>query len=56
MATRKQKVKVGLFLVICSLLIAGGVLLISGFKHEVRIPYWVEFDESVLGLSAGSLV
>ena len=56
MATRKQKAKVGLFLVICALLIGGGVLLISGYKHEERTPYTIEFEESVLGLYKGSLV
>ena len=56
MATRKQEAKVGLFLVICVLLIGGGVLLISGYKHEERTPYIIEFEESVLGLYKGSLV
>ncbi len=56
MATRAQKAKVGLFLIICSLLIAGGLTLISGFQYEEKIPYWVEFDESVLGLSTDGLV
>jgi len=56
LATRKQKAKVGLFLVICALLIGGGVLLISGYKHEERTPYVIEFEESVLGLYKGSLV
>ena len=56
MATRKQKAKVGLFLVICTLLIGGGVLLISGYKHEERTRYVIRFEESVLGLYKGSLV
>ena len=56
MATRAQKTKVGLFVVICALLIAGGLTLISGFQYEEKIPYWVEFDESVLGLGADGLV
>ncbi|HUW62633.1 MAG TPA: MlaD family protein [Candidatus Bathyarchaeia archaeon] len=56
MATRKQKAKVGLFLVICILLIAGGVLLISGYRHEPKVNYWSEFHESVLGLGTNSVV
>ena len=56
MATRKQKAKVGLFLVICILLIAGGVLLISGYRHEPKVNYWSEFPESVLGLGTNSIV
>jgi phospholipid/cholesterol/gamma-HCH transport system substrate-binding protein len=55
-ATRKQKAKVGLFLVICILLIAGGVLLISGYRHEPKVNYWSEFHESVLGLGTNSVV
>jgi len=55
-ATRKQKAKVGLFLVICILLIAGGVLLISGYRHEPKVNYWSEFRESVLGLGTNSVV
>ena len=56
MATRAQKAKVGLFVVICGFLIIGGALLIRGYKIEERFPYWIEFDESVLGLGAGGLV
>lgn len=56
MATRAQKTKVGLFLVICMALITIGILIISGFKNEVRYNYWVEFDESILGLGAGGIV
>jgi ABC-type transporter Mla subunit MlaD len=56
LATRAQKTKVGLFLVICVLLIAGGLLLISGLRYEEKTPYWVEFDESVLGLGNDGLV
>ena len=56
MATRAQKMKVGLFVVICVLLIVGGLTLISGFQYEEKIPYWIEFDESVLGLATDGLV
>ncbi len=56
MATRAQKAKVGLFLVICLILMAGGLMLVSGYKHEEQIPYRIEFEESVLGLSTGGTV
>ena len=56
MATRAQKTKVGLFVVVCAAIIVAGVLIISGYKNEVRIPYWVEFDESILGLGSGGIV
>jgi len=47
---------VGLFLVICLLLIVGGVVLITGLKYEPRVQYYIPFRESVLGLSTGGLV
>lgn len=56
MATRAQKTKVGLFLVICGLMAAAAILTISGYKHVPRELYWIEFDESILGLSKGSIV
>lgn len=56
MATRAQKTKVGIFLVSCMLISAGALLLISGYKHEEQIPYWIEFDESVMGLGDGGFV
>lgn len=56
MATRTQKIKVGVFLLVGIVLIAGGLLLISGLRRGDRVPYVVRFDESVLGLAAGSQV
>ena len=56
MATRAQKAKVGLFMIICSALIVVGLFLVSGRKLEERRPYWMEFEESVLGLSDGAIV
>lgn len=41
---------------ICALLIVGGLLLISGYKKEPTIEYWIEFNESVLGLGPGGQV
>ncbi len=56
MATRRQKTRVGLFLIACALLIAAGLVVVSGYKHEAKSNYEVEFNESVLGLSSGSVV
>lgn len=56
MATRAQKTKVGLFVVACAVLIAAGLITISGYKHEERTRYWIQFDESLLGLGTGGLV
>jgi ABC-type transporter Mla subunit MlaD len=52
-ATRVQKTKVGLFLISCGLIVGGILTLISGYNKEELLPYWIEFDESVLGLSSG---
>lgn len=46
----------GLFLMICLLLIVGGVVLITGLKYEPRIQYYIPFQESVLGLGTGGMV
>ena len=35
---------------------AAAILTISGYKHVPRELYWIEFDESILGLSKGSIV
>lgn len=56
MATRAQQTKVGLFLVICLAAIVAGLVLVSGRRMEVRVPYWIEFEESVLGLGQGATV
>lgn len=56
MATRKQKVKVGIFLVSCFLLIAGGIVMIIGLFEDQGKNYWIEFEESVLGLYEGGMV
>ena len=56
MATRAQKTKVGIFIIACGILIAAGVLIMIGYNHEERLPYWIEFDESVLGLVIGGTV
>lgn len=54
MATPRQKVQVGVFLSICGLLLVGTLVVLSGVQREVSVPYFIEFDESVSGLAAGS--
>lgn len=56
MATRAQKTKVGVFLILCATLIAGGLLLVAGFRQGNKLPYEIVFDRSVLGLYKGGLV
>ncbi len=56
MATRRQKAQVGVFLVTCILLIVCGVMLIMGLNYEPHVRYYIEFTESILGLSVGGLV
>ena len=48
MATQKQKVKVGVFLIACLVLIVGGAMLIKGMYHDPGEEYTLELDESVL--------
>ena len=56
MATRKQKVKVGAFLGVCIGLSVAATMVITGLYKEPGTPYWLEFDESILGLYEGGLV
>lgn len=56
MATRQQRVKVGVFMLISTGLMVWGLVVIAGYRHGERIAYWVEFEESVLGLSVGNMV
>ena len=56
MATRKQKIKVSLFLIICVAIMAVSAEVISGFYKEPGISYWMEFNESILGLYEGGMV
>jgi phospholipid/cholesterol/gamma-HCH transport system substrate-binding protein len=55
-ATRGQKIQVGLFLVIGSALIALAFVIVAGLRAEQQTPYFMEFNESILGLSKGSTV
>ena len=56
MATRKQKVKVGAFLGVCIGLLAVATMVITGLYKAPGTSYWLEFDESILGLYEGGLV
>lgn len=56
MATKSQKTKVGIFLVLCGLLMGGSLYLVSGYYQDEGIHYYLEFDESILGLYEGGMV
>lgn len=56
MATRTQKMQVGLFLIVSAVFIVGGILLVTGLRTGKEIRYWITFTESILGLNAGSKV
>ncbi len=56
MATPAQKTKVGVFLTLCTILIAGGLIYVAGFRGKDERAYTVVFRENVLGLSQGSVV
>ncbi len=56
MATRKQKFQVFLFLLICLLLTLIIIYFVSGMYSNYGIKYWIEFDESVLGVYEGGVV
>lgn len=56
MATRVQKVKVGVFLLVSSAIIGICLAVVLGLRATEGIRYWIEFDESVLGLYEGGMV
>jgi phospholipid/cholesterol/gamma-HCH transport system substrate-binding protein len=56
MATAAQKVKVGVFLVACGIILAIGLVAITGFHRAPTKTYYIEFEGSVSGLNAGSVV
>ncbi len=56
MATRSQKAKVGVFLVVNTAIVVAGAVLISGWQGKEEIPYTVVFQGSILGLHEGGLV
>ncbi|MFM1920340.1 MAG: hypothetical protein RLZZ303_1974 [Candidatus Hydrogenedentota bacterium] len=56
MATRSQKTKVGIFTVCCLSLMAGSLYLVSGYYQDQGTRYWMQFDDSILGLYEGAMV
>lgn len=56
MATRSQKAKVGAFVVLCLALMTAAIVIIAGLYEDQGDRYWIEFDETVLGLYEGGLV
>lgn len=56
MATRMQKVKVGVFLLTCIVLMAAGFAIVSNLYRSAGKHYKIEFTGSVLGLNEGSIV
>lgn len=56
MATRTQKTKVGVFVLTTLVIIVTCVLVIAGYTREPHDSYWVEFDESIQGLTEGGTV
>lgn len=55
-ATRRQKLKVSIFLILCIGTMVVGSLVVSGVYQEPGLRYWLEFNESVLGLYEGGMV
>jgi phospholipid/cholesterol/gamma-HCH transport system substrate-binding protein len=55
-ATRTQKMKVGVFLTSCITIMVCGFIILAGYYERPGIQYWIEFNESVLGLNEGAMV
>ncbi len=57
MATKAQKTKVGLFLLVCGLILTVSIVVVPGIARGVQArTYYMEFDGSVSGLNKGSTV
>jgi len=56
MATRTQKIKVGVFLFLCMTFLVIVLVLISGVQRYTTALYYVNFNESVTGLDRGGEV
>jgi phospholipid/cholesterol/gamma-HCH transport system substrate-binding protein len=54
MATPRQKALVGIFVSLCSVILVGLLVVLSGLRHEETVPYVIEFNENVSGLFPGS--
>ena len=55
-ATRRQKLKVSIFLILCIGTMVVGSLVVSGVYQEPGLRHWLEFNESVLVLYEGGMV
>lgn len=56
MATKNQKVKVGIFLTSTLAMLVAGLAVVAGYRGGSEETYTVIFEESVLGLSKGGQV
>lgn len=56
MATRKQKFKVSIFLLACISFMVAATLVITRIYQDPGLHFWLEFDESILGLYEGGMV
>lgn len=56
MATKRQKVQVGIFLTAAAAIFLIVVLALAGFRQKRLDTYYVEFEESIAGLTEGSRV
>jgi len=55
-ATKRQKVEVGIFLMSAGTLLAIALLVLAGVRHKELDSYYIEFEESAAGLTEGSKV
>ena len=56
MATKRQKIEVGVFLIAAGLTLTGVLRYLSGMSRVVLDTYYIEFEENVSGLGEGSRV
>ena len=56
MATRKQKIKVSVFLLACVGIFTAATMVITRIYEDAGDSYWLEFEESILGLYEGGMV
>lgn len=56
MATKPQKMKVGLFLIICFGMIGATFAYLANYYENPGVHYTIEFNESILGLYDGAIV
>lgn len=56
MATRKQKIKVSVFLLACVGIFTAATMVITRIYQDAGENYWLEFEESILGLYEGGMV